>query len=388
MIEPLGHLCDFVSGGTPSRSNLEYFSGDIPWITGADLNGSAVISARSFITDAATRESATNRVPPGTVLLVTRTSVGKVAVADRELCFSQDITALIPDPRKLDTGYLVQFLRANESYFDRLARGATIRGVPRSVIADLQIPLPPLPEQRRIAAILDQADALRAKRREAIAQLDKLAQSIFLELFGDPVNNPLGWPMLRLQDALAIPLRNGLSPSHSGGVQAKVLTLSAVTGSEFDASAWKTSTFQSPPRRDQAVDKDDFLVCRGNGNVRLVGKGYFPTDSMPDVTFPDTMIAARVAPSRVEPAFLQRVWNSAAVRRQVESLARTTNGTFKVNQTMLEGITFIQPPPSLQREFARRVAAIEALKSAHRTSLDQLEALFASLQHRAFRGEL
>jgi type I restriction enzyme S subunit len=109
---------------------------------------------------------------------------------------------------------------------------------------------------------------------------------------------------------------------------------------------------------------------------------------MPDVTFPDTMIAARVAPAAIDRAFLQHVWNSNAVRRQVEALARTTNGTFKVNQTMLAGILFPSPPMILQRTFAHRVAAVEKLKSAHRRSLAEFGALFASLQHRAFRGEL
>jgi type I restriction enzyme S subunit len=136
------------------------------------------------------------------------------------------------------------------------------------------------------------------------------------------------------------------------------------------------------------VNDADFLICRGNGNVQLVGKGYFPIGCMPDVTFPDTMIAARILLDCVERAFLQHIWNSNAVRRQVDSLARTTNGTFKVNQTMLESITFIIPPLPLQREFARRVAAVEKLKTAHRAALAELDALFASLQHRAFRGEL
>jgi type I restriction enzyme, S subunit len=109
---------------------------------------------------------------------------------------------------------------------------------------------------------------------------------------------------------------------------------------------------------------------------------------MSDVTFPDTMIAARVSPERIERAFLQHVWNSNAVRRQVESLARTTTGTFKVNQTMLEGISFVAPPLNLQRDFARHVTAVEKLRTTHRASLAEFDALFASLQHHAFRGEL
>jgi len=265
--------------------------------------------------------------------------------------------------------------------------GSLLRARPAHV-AKIEIPLPPLVEQRRIADVLDRAESLRAKRRAALAELDTLTQAIFLDLFGDPATNPKGWRVLRLRDALLMPLRNGLSPSHSGTVSAKVLTLSAITGRGFDAKAWKTSTFQWPPPSNQSVDENDFLICRGNGNVRLVGKGSFPTRRMPDVTFPDTMIAARIMPQRIERAFLQHVWNSDAVRRQIESLARTTNGTFKVNQTMLEGVTFCAPPIRLQRKFARHVAHIERLKTAQRASLAAMDALFESLQNRAFRGEL
>jgi type I restriction enzyme S subunit len=90
----------------------------------------------------------------------------------------------MPDPQNLDTGYLVHFLRTKLPHLERLARGATIKGITREVVADLPVTLPPLPEQRRIAEILDQAEALRVKRRATLAQLDTLTQSIFLDLFG------------------------------------------------------------------------------------------------------------------------------------------------------------------------------------------------------------
>jgi type I restriction enzyme S subunit len=237
-------------------------------------------------------------------------------------------------------------------FVDYLLRGEPLRlkyntisfgSVPRKRRASvpdflrLSLPkIPPLVEQRRIAVILDKAEELRTKRRATLGLLDTLKHSIFIDLFGDPVANPNGWGLHSFRDLLAIPLRNGLSPSHSGNITAKVLTLSAITGSHFDCKAWKTSTFASPPPPDQSVDENDFLICRGNGNLNLVGKGYFPTARIPDVTFPDTMIAARIIPDLIERPFLQHIWNSGVIRRQVESLARTTNGTYKVNQAMLE----------------------------------------------------
>lgn len=105
--------------------------------------------------------------------------------------------------------------------------------VGRDSLLALKIPLPPLVEQRLIAGILARADALRAKRREALAGLAKLTSSIFLDMFDDPVENPRGWPLVKLDDVLSLPLRNGVSPSVGGQLQFKVLTLSAITGSEF-----------------------------------------------------------------------------------------------------------------------------------------------------------
>ncbi|MEE2058026.1 restriction endonuclease subunit S domain-containing protein [Rhodococcus artemisiae] len=106
------------------------------------------------------------------------------------------------------------------------------------------------------------------------------------------------------------------------------------------------------------------------------------------MTFPDTIIAATIDRSRVDQAYMQTVWNSQAVRSQIESAARTTNGTFKVNQSMLGAIEFPLPDLTNQREFGSRVASINGLRQPHLAGVDGLDALFASLQSRAFRGEL
>jgi type I restriction enzyme S subunit len=387
----LDDCCDVVGGSTPSTSVDEYWDGEICWATPkdlSDLEGAQISNTPRKLTQAGLDACAASILPVGSVLFSSRAPIGHVAVNTVPMATNQGFKSLVPKPQHVEAKFLYWWLRTNRSYLEGLGNGATFKEVSKAIVSRIEILLPPLTEQRRIAEVLDWAEALRAKRRAALAQLDTVIQAYFLDLFGDPVTNPKGWRVLRLQDTLSIPLRNGLSPSHAGKIVAKVLTLSAITGGEFDAAAWKMSTFQSPPPPDQAVDEDDFLICRGNGNVRLVGKGYFPWRRMPDVTFPDTMIAARVTSKRIERAFLQHVWNSVAVRRQIESLARTTNGTFKVNQTMLEGITFVVPPLSLQREFAHRIAGVEKLKTAYRASLAEMDALFASLQHRAFRGEL
>lgn len=370
----------------------------VPVIRGTNLGG----KESRFVDDGfvyVTTEKATklrrNMAFPGDVIFTQRGTLGQIAIIPKDARFpeyliSQSQMKLTPDGSKIDARFLYQYFRTPAA-LRRLLGQTQATGVPHinlGILKRFAVPVPPLDEQRRIAEVLDRAETLRAKRRAALAQLDTLTQSIFLDLFGDPVTNLKRWPMLMLRDVLAIPLRNGLSPSTTGSVSARVLTLSAVTGDRFNLEATKTSTFESTPPQAQSVHADDLLICRGNGNLRLVGKAYFPSQSMPDVTFPDTIIAARIDPHKINRLFLQHVWNSSSVRRQIESLARTTNGTFKVNQTILEGIAFPSPPSDLQQDFANRVASVENLKTIQRRSLAELDALFASLQHRAFRGEL
>ena len=144
---------------------------------------------------------------------------------------------LTPDPSRLYPPYLVELLRTKESHFERQSRGATIKGIARQCGAEhLAIPLPSLAGQRRIAEVLDRAEALRAKRRAALAQLDTLTQSIFLSLFGDPATNPKGWPIHPLADYVA-EFQGGKSIEAESGENAvtvnRVLKISAVTGMKF-----------------------------------------------------------------------------------------------------------------------------------------------------------
>jgi type I restriction enzyme S subunit len=324
----------------------------------------------------------------GDIILCVRATIGDLNWSDREYCLGRGVAGIRPNREKFDPSFAWWSLHANAGNLAALGRGATFKQINRADIEDLEVSLPPLDEQRRIAAILDQADDLRRKRREALAALSNLAWAIFVEMFGEPRSNPKHWAFCKLDQLLEIPLRNGLSPSSKGTVERDVMTLSAITGSAFDRTCVKRGVFDHTPPADKHVSASDFYICRGNGNVQLVGKGFFAGTDLRSTVFPDTMIAARLSAAKVSPKFLEVMWNSELVRTQIESLARTTNGTFKVNQTVLESVTLLLPPLDLQRAFAARVAEIDKLKAHHRAHLARLDALFASLQHRAFRGDL
>ena len=388
MIGELGHLCQFLNGGTPSKDKPHYFEGNIPWITSADIAGPIADTARSFITDEAIQNSSTNKVPKGTVLLVTRTGVGKVAIAGIDLCFSQDITAIKPEPSRLETGYLVHFLRTKRDHFERLARGATIKGVTRDVVTDLEIPLPPLPEQRRIAAILDQADALRAKRREALAELDQLTQSIFIEMFGDPERNPKGWNVRDLAEICEV----------KGGKRLP-------KGEEYSLSPTPYRYIRVTDLRDGRVNENDlvyltpevqarisrYTVSEGDVIISIAGSiGLIApvTKLLDGVNLTEN--AAKLVPrdrAAVDAQYLAALLQTDYIQRQIAShVGQVTIG--KLALFRIEKLRVPFAPIELQKEFALRLKLFSNLRVKLMASMAGIDSLFSSLQHRAFRGEL
>ena len=380
-----------VGGGTPARTDHTYYGGEIPWITPKDMKAWNINRSQVFLTPLGLANSPAKLVPEGSVLIVVRSGVLKhslpIGIARTPVTLNQDMKALVCSKSILPE-YLARFIQWRSSQILTWVRATTADNFPIEKLKELGIPIPPIDEQRRIADILDRADEVRAKRRQAVALLDNLTQSIFLDMFGHPNADSTRWPVERFRDQFIEPARNGLSPSKSGTVEARVLTLSAITGAEFNDSAVKVSTFDTPPPPSKSVDHRDFLVCRGNGNLALVGHGHFPDIDASDTTFPDTIIAARVSPNRLEREYLEYVWRSGFIRTQIQAGARTTNGTYKINQKTLESIKLPTPPLRVQQDFGRKIREINVLKKIHSRQLQGAEELFASLQARAFRNEL
>lgn len=384
MTETLGNVCRFLNGGTPSKAVPEYFDGDIPWITSADITGPIANYARSFITDAAVKNSAVNKVAAGSVLLVTRTGVGKVAIAANELCFSQDITALIPESERLDAGYLVHFLRTKKAYFLGLARGATIQGITRNVVSDIAIPLPSLPEQRRIAAILDQADALRAKRREALAQLDSLTQSIFIELFGDPVSNSKQWTLIPFGKVCDSRLGKMLDQKQQTGSHVrKYLRNANVQWFQMDLADVYEMDFDEKARQVFRLKRGDLLICEGGEP----GRAAIWRDELSECYYQKALHRARPNPELAIAEYL--AWLLWFLAKRGGLADHVTAATIAhLTGEKLKAMSVPIPPMNLQLEFAKRLEALATLEAYHRSHKNHLDSLFSTLQHRAFRGEL
>ncbi|MBN9698219.1 MAG: restriction endonuclease subunit S [Zoogloea sp.] len=314
-----------------------------------------------------------------------RPYLNKVAVPHFSGKCSTEIIPLAPSP-EVDRYYLAYFLRSAGVLNAINARVAGSR-MPRAdmkCLLSLPFPYLPLPEQRRIVDILSRAEGIVRLRREAEKKAAELIPALFIEMFGDPAVNPKGWPLTTLGASLQIPIRNGISPSKSGRVEGRVLTLSAITRGAFNPLAVKIAHFAALLSDGDEVKSVDFLVCRGNGNPDLVGRGCFPDADMPGVAFPDTAIAVRVSPTTFDRGFIAAVWETSFVRDQIRAEAKTTNGTYKINQTALAAIVLPKPPLDIQRRFVVKLEAIRALQTQQAAATAKAQASFDALLAQAF----
>jgi type I restriction enzyme S subunit len=354
-----------------------------------------ITSTEERITRLGLENSAAKLLPVGTLLLSIFATIGRTAVLGTEAATNQAIVGLsVRDRNQLDSDFLRRFLEMKAVELEGRARGVAQANINGAILKALEIPLPPLAEQRRIAEVLDRAEALRAKCRAALAQLDTLTQSLFLDLFGDPTTNPKGWPVKPLADLVA-EFRYG-SSNKSANQGKPALRIPNVAGGTIDLTDLKLVPVDSAEFERLRLRDGDLLFVRTNGNPDFVGRcAIFDSKAAAtsgftgdEFIFASYLIRARLAATNLVPIFLREYLLGGEGRRQLRSRSKTSAGQFNINTESLGAIPVPLPPIPLQREFARRVTAVESLKTARRASLAELNALFASLQHRAFRGEL
>ena len=298
-----------------------------------------------------------------------RAYLRKAAVAPFDGVCSGDITVI--EARETLSPRLLPFIIQNEALFKHAVSNSAGSLSPRvkwQSLAQFEFNLPARDQQEKLADLLWTAQDTRNHYKQLLSICDDVIKSQFVEMFSDG-----GFPRRSLS-SLSTSMQNGLSPSKAGIHRAKVLTLSAITQGSFDESAWKEGAFKDDPSLDKRVSGGCYYVCRGNGNRSLVGTGEFAPSSIPDLVFPDTMIEVRVKQGEVLPAYLTIAWKQPFTRDQIERSAKTTNGTYKINQKALGEVEIPVPPLSLQQEFASFVAEVDKSKFAIQKALDELNA--------------
>jgi type I restriction enzyme S subunit len=349
-----------------------------------------------YVPDSKIKEK--QRIQPGDVVIAASSGslevVGKAARAVEPFdgAFGAFCKVLRPNS-DVDPAYFAHFFKT-KTYRQRissLAAGANINNLKNEHLDDFEIPLPPLAEQKRIAAILDAADELRTKRRESLSQLDTLLQSTFLDLFGDPERK--GWQMATVEhvaDDQKGSIRTGPFGSQmltsefvDSGIA--VLGIDNAVRNEFQ---WGERRFITPAKYRQL---ERYTVQPGDVLITIMGTcgrcAIVPED-IPTAINTKHLCCITLNRKKCVPTFLHSYFLLHPVARQY--LAQTAKGAIMsgLNMGIIKAMPIPIAPLSLQKEYSELVSAVEQQKQLYRAQFDELNTLFASLQSRAFRGEL
>lgn len=397
--KPLANVTHRIGGGTPARENKEYWGGDIPWFTVADLQDvediQSLSSSRESITDTGLTNSAAKLVPQGAVVFSSRVVVGKVGIAMSAMATNQDFSTFVPC-QDLDREFLAYFLIKAKSDLRSHQRGATIKGVTTKVLDALEVPLPPLPEQRRIVArikeFMERVQEIEELKNSSRIQQQYLSASLIESELHPDLMGIEGWTN-RTVGELVTTVRNGRSIAQDteGLADGAVLTLTAVRSIDLGISYQKPIALPNEVATQFGIDAGDVFVSRAN-TIELVGLSAVATEAPTErLIYPDLLIKLKVNPALILPRYLAYALRSASSRKQIKARALGSSQTMvKVSGERLREVSI--PLPSLAEQakiISRLDAAHDLMRRLATESLPgEVEVLRGAILRKAFAGEL
>jgi type I restriction enzyme, S subunit len=300
----------------------------------------------------------------------------------------------LKNPTETHIPYLERYLRSTHArriYASKM-QGAVARR--RSLTATdflkLEIPLPPIADQKRIAYLLGKVEGLIAQRKQHLQQLDDLLKSVFLEMFGDPVRNEKGWAKETL-GKLASSFKYGTNVKSdnnaSNGIP--VLRIPNVIGGKLDLTDIKYSNLDDAELEKTQLIAGDLLLVRTNGNPEYIGRSAVFDIAEDIYAYASYLIRVRLeSADTIRSDFLNFVINFPSYRSSLVTRAKTTAGNYNINTASLKTLIIPLPPIDLQNQFATIVEKVEGIKSRYQASLTDLETLYGALSQKAFKGEL
>ncbi|TQK29792.1 restriction endonuclease subunit S [Arthrobacter sp. SLBN-53] len=380
---PLHEVADIVSGATPKTGVAEYWDGDIPWVTPADLSsleGAFIGSTPRMITTAGLASCAASVLPERSVLLSSRAPIGHVAINTVPMATNQGFKSLVPRAEVAVPGYLYHWLKANTGYLQSLGNGATFKEVSKVTVARIEVPLPPLDEQRRIAEILDRASVLCQKPRTMLASLDALIQAQFVEMFdGEYEQKPISDLCELLVDCV-----NRTAPTVDEETPYKMLRTTNVRHGRVNTTDVKfvsAETFERWNRR-ATPQRGDVILTR---EAPVGEAGILNSDDR--VFLGQRLFLYRVDPKHLTPEFLRACFDSPLLRAQFDRLG--SGSTVKhLPLPACQNFLIPSPPIEVQIQYSDFVRSVAKVAQSIRATSVKLDELFASLRSRAFSGQL
>jgi type I restriction enzyme S subunit len=302
MAIPIADFCQTGSGTTPPRGKANiYYGGTIPWVKSGELRESVIANTEELVTARALADTSLKLVPEGAILVAMYgATVGRVGILGVEATTNQAVCHIIPDPNRADSRYIFHAMQYKARDLMHLRVGGAQPNISQSTIKETKVFLPPLPEQRRIAAILDQVDELRRLRQRAIDRVNELEQAIFYEMFGDPTTNPMNWAAEELGSLCD--LVRGSSPPPQGdpryfGGEVPRLMIADITRDGMNVTP-KIDTLTAEGAKRSRPMPAGSVVMAVSGAVGL------PAILTIDACIHDGFVGFRSLNARVDPTFL------------------------------------------------------------------------------------
>lgn len=369
----LGEVAEIIGGSTPKTNIKEYWDGDYFWITPAELKGDRFIKSTSrTITDLAVENTNLSLLPKGTVLLSSRAPIGKVAIADVPMYCNQGFKNIICG-EKLNNNYVYWLLYGKTEYLNSLGVGATFKEISKKIVENIPIPLPPLSTQQSIVSELDSLSKIIADCKETLKDYDALEQSIFYDMFGDPVKNDKGWEVKKLGEVCS---------KITDGVHSKPKYVES--GVPF-VSVKDITTGELIMDDVKYISKEDHIqyskrcpIEFGDVLYTKVGATY----GRPALVNVKDEFSLYVSVALLKPIhkvvnnqFLCKQLSTDFVKRQADSSIKGI-GVPDLHLNMIKNFVVLVPPMHLQLSFNEKIEAIEQMKEETKKALQEAETLF------------
>lgn len=320
-----------------------------------------------------------------------RPNLNKVVVPEEEGYCTSELVPLLPDKERLDRDYLAFYLRSPDfvNWAVSKTAGAKMPRLSMKLFGEQTIPLLPLPTQRHIAKVLEQADCLRRQAQQMEAELDWLVQALFLEMFGNLFANPKQWPLAELGSLIELGPKNGLyKHSNDYGSGTPIVRIDNFYAGELtDPTNFKRVSLTEAEQEKFGLENHSILINRVNspeylGKVALV-------ENLPELTvFESNMMNFTVDQSRINPVFLVTQLGSQFIREQIRKASKDASNQSSINQGDVRAFRVVVPPIAEQNRFARLLASTRHVRNMGSERSSMLEQAFQSLMQRAFNGEL
>lgn len=369
-------------GSAPKGSTYVELDKGVPLIAGAADYGDLFPRPKK-----ATLEP-TKLCEEGDIIICVRATIGDLNWADKEYCLGRGVAGLRVHDKKLDSKYLWYFIASIEDELYRNSTGSTFPQINKKVIESLKIPLPPLEIQKQIAAVLEKADQLRKDCQQMEQELNSLAQSVFIEMFGDPVTNPKGWVKRELSEMLSV--KHGFAfKSEFFTTEGEYVLLTPGNfkeeGGYLDRGE-KQKYYVGKIPKGYLLEKNDLLLAMTEQAEGLLGSSilvpesnkYLHNQRLGLIKFKDT---------RQNAVFYSYLFNSKSVRFAIHSSSTGTK-VKHTSPTKLEAIQVGVPPIALQNKFESIIRAIEKNIVLNNKAKSDYEQSFNALMQKAFNGEL